>query len=307
MDKATENVSGAPAEDARAGEASPSPRSEDPQAVAEEKPMSKSQMKRKRRHEKLMEVKKRKRQQDRDMKRAKALADGRDLEAERRLLEERTASGEGHRRRQQAWEKKKLPLARQSFQACLDCAFESSMTEKEISSLALQIRYCYANNKRNPHPCLLAATSLGGKTLEHLQNVAGFDEWNQRAFTCTEQSLEKYYKDNLDNIVYLTSDSENTLTDLDDSKIYIIGGIVDRNRLKRMALTRAEELGVATAKLPIDAHLKTMEATRVLTCNHVFEILLQYRQNGKDWQKALLKVLPKRKDAKAVDTDKKEK
>lgn len=256
---------------------------------------SKNQLKRKRRFEKLMQVKERRKLQDREAKRAKAISEGRDLEEERRQVAERTKVGEGKKRREELWLQHKLPLAEKAFQVCLDCAFQSDMTTKEINSLALQIRYCYSNNKQQP--CYLAATSVMGETLDHLKNVSGFEEWGNRAFTVTNLSLEEHYKDRMDRIVYLTSDSETTLETMDNSKIYVIGGIVDRNRLKRAAITRANSLGVATAKLPIDDHLKKMEATRVLTCNHVFEILQQYRFNGNDWKKALLDVLPCRKDA----------
>jgi tRNA (guanine9-N1)-methyltransferase len=51
--------------------------------------------------------------------------------------------------------------------------------------------------------------------------------------------------------------------------------------------------------LPIDEHLKLF-ATKVLTCNHVFEILLKYRENGNDWKKAMLQILPKRKEAEDI-------
>jgi len=126
----------------------------------------------------------------------------------------------------------------------------------------------------------------------------GFDEWPSRGFFSTDQSLEQLFESNLDNVIYLTSDSENVLENLDDSKIYVIGGIVDRNRLKRKALDRAEALGVKTAKFPLEENLGEMKSTRVLTCNHVFEILLKYREHGNDWKKALHAVLPKRKGAK---------
>jgi tRNA (guanine9-N1)-methyltransferase len=265
--------------------------------------MSKNQLKKKRRWEKMMEIKKRRKLQDKQVKLEKAKAQGRDIEAERAKQEAARLNGESRQKRRDFWERKKLPLIHQSFQVCIDCAYESFMTAKEINSLALQIRYCYSANKRNAHPCQLAATSVGGGTLEHLKKVNGFDEWSNWAFTVTPDSLEQHYQCNLDKVVYLTSDSETVLETLDDSKIYVIGGIVDRNRLKRAAFDRSVTVGVATARLPIDEHLQEMASTRVLTCNHVFELLLKYREHGRDWKKALLEVLPNRKDAKFLDED----
>ena len=83
--------------------------------------------------------------------------------------------------------------------------------------------------------------------------------------------------------VYLTGDSPNTLTTLDNNTTYIIGGLVDRNRLKRAAIRRAlsiassqrrpSSLNIQTARLPLDEHLDFKGSTRILACNHVFEIL----------------------------------
>ena len=58
-------------------------------------------MRKRKRLEKLMEIKRRKKQQDKDAKHAKAKAEGRDLEAERKIVEERTKSGEGRRKREE--------------------------------------------------------------------------------------------------------------------------------------------------------------------------------------------------------------
>lgn len=168
------------------------------------------------------------------------------------------------------------------------------MTEKEINSLSSQIRYCYASNKRSPNPVYLSVTSLSGSTRAILDKVDGFPEgWVGRGFSHHVESMEDVH--DASRLVYLTSDSPNALQDLDDEKIYVIGGIVDRNRLKRATITRAEQLGIATAKLPITDHLQLF-STKVLTCNHVFDILLKYRDCGKDWKKAMLEVLPERKD-----------
>lgn len=258
--------------------------------------LSKKQRKRLLKREKIQD----KKRQMKEERRAQAIADGRDLVAEQRLQAERTALGYRKRRLELLWQTEKLPLARQSFQICVDCSFEPQMQPREIASLAQQLKYCYSYNKNAPNPCLVAATSLqeGDTTLTLLRKEVGLAEWAQRLFTCTSESLEDYYRSQSSKVIYLTSDSDTILEKLEDDKIYVIGGIVDRNRLKRVAVDRAERLGLATAKLPLDSHLAQMDSTPVLACNHVFNILLKCRQYGNDWSKALQDVLPSRKDAK---------
>ena len=254
------------------------------------------------------------------------------------------------------------------------------MREREISSLAQQIRYCYSYNKRSPNPVLTAVTGLSKKkraaansttnnntnnndttnndnlttVRSVLERESGFGEWNRRLFDCNEQSLEDYYglevndskdndndndnkedtnnnnkdssdenkekdqevqvsslsKSNKKKIVYLTSDSTTTLNTLNDDTIYVIGGIVDRNRLKYATINRAQkELNISTAKLPLAEYLtsttpistttksKNEEIRNVpLTVNHVFDIMLKYKQYNNNWERAFQDVLPSRKD-----------
>ena len=265
--------------------------------------LSKKAMKKKRRYEKAIEIKRRRKEQDRDQKRARALAEGRDLDEERRIQKQNEESGEGRRRREEKW-LAKIDSAKSRFRIAVDCGYEEEMTKKEINSLAQQLRYCYAANKRSKNPCYFSVASLSGVTREHLDNVCGFPEqWKLKAFDFSDKSLEDMHRDEKDKLVYLTSDSDNTLEHLDDSKIYVIGGIVDRNRLKYATLNQAKELGIETAKLPISQHLKLF-STNVLTTNHVFEILLKYRENNNNWKEALVDVLPKRKDMKEIDDEK---
>ena len=94
-------------------------------------------------------------------------------------------------------------------------------------------------------------------------------------------------------LVYLTSDAEETLETLDPSCAYIIGGIVDRNRLKGITHKKAIAQGIRTAKLPIREHMQLF-ATHVLTVNHVVLILLNYAK-CQNWPEALKSVIPERK------------
>ncbi|EXJ73498.1 uncharacterized protein A1O5_03259 [Cladophialophora psammophila CBS 110553] len=97
-------------------------------------------------------------------------------------------------------------------------------------------------------------------------------------------------------IIYLTSDSPDTLDTLSPYSTYIVGGLVDKNRHKGICYKTATSRGVKTAKLPIGEYLE-MTSRKVLATNHVVEILLRYLEE-EDWGKAFLRVIPKRKGGK---------
>ncbi|CCU75719.1 tRNA m(1)G methyltransferase domain-containing protein [Blumeria hordei DH14] len=96
-------------------------------------------------------------------------------------------------------------------------------------------------------------------------------------------------------LIYLTSDSPNTLQYLEPNTTYIIGGIVDKNRHKGLCYKRACERGIPTAKLPIGDYMK-MQSRTVLTVNHVVEIMLKWIATN-NWGESLTSVIPKRKQA----------
>ena len=95
-------------------------------------------------------------------------------------------------------------------------------------------------------------------------------------------------------VVYLSSESDELLTELKPYSTYIVGGLVDRNRHKGICYRRAREKGIRTARLPIGEHLK-MASRQVLATNHVCEIMLNWLSCG-DWASSLAAVIPKRKE-----------
>lgn len=172
----------------------------------------------------------------------------------------------------------------------VDVDFAHLMSESEISSLVQQIMYCYAVNGRSTSPCHLWLTGVQGKMSTELDKLPGFEKWFiEKESRCYIEAMA----DQKDNLVYLTADSETVLDDLDPKHIYIIGGLVDRNRFKGITMTKAQEQGIKTAKLPIGEYMK-MSSSQVLTVNQVLEILVKFLET-RDWKTAFFTVIPQRK------------
>ncbi|XP_024430709.1 tRNA methyltransferase 10 homolog A isoform X2 [Desmodus rotundus] len=154
----------------------------------------------------------------------------------------------------------------------IDCSFDSLMVLKDIKKLHKQIQRCYAENRRALHPV-------------------------QDIHIKAEHYSEFIKKEDL---IYLTSDSPNVLRELDESKAYVIGGLVDHNHHKGLTYKQASDHGIDHAQLPLGNFVK-MNSRKVLAVNHVFEIILEYLET-RDWQEAFFTILPQRKGA--VPTDK---
>ena len=177
----------------------------------------------------------------------------------------------------------------------IDLNFSDLMTETDLRMLLKQIRSCYAENRKLDNPLQLHLTSFCGKIKEFFSTTQpGCLNWLLQFHENTY--LEEFKKEE---IVYLTADSENVLHSLDDDKIYVIGGLVDHNHQKGLCHRLALLNSVSHACLPINEYIK-LNSRRVLTVNHVFEILLKYIEL-KDWKEAFFQVLPKRKGIDELD------
>ena len=206
----------------------------------------------------------------------------------------------------------------------LDCGFDDLMNEKERKSLGSQLTRCYSDNHRAPFQAYLAVSSFGGQLKDRFEGLleGHYHSWKNVKFLeedfvkAAEQSKEWMRRDHggklagvfadkgtsdqtsnelsqAGEVVYLTSDSPYTLTELHPYSTYVIGGLVDRNRHKGICYKRAMDRGMKTAKLPIGEYLQ-MTSRFVLATNHVVEIMLRWLELG-DWGKAFLQVMPKRK------------
>jgi tRNA (guanine9-N1)-methyltransferase len=200
----------------------------------------------------------------------------------------------------------------------VDCNFDDLMNEKERISLASQLTRSYSDNNKAAYRGHLTVSSFEKLLKERFETVLAKSHENWRGVRFMSEDfvhaaelahgwmkapdggkLAGLFENQTDakpedgEIIYLSSDSPDTLTELKPYSTYIVGGLVDKNRHKGICYKRATERGIKTAKLPIGEYLE-MASRSVLTTNHVVEIMLKWLELG-DWGEAFMAVIPKRK------------
>lgn len=204
----------------------------------------------------------------------------------------------------------------------IDCDFDDLMRDGERVSLSSQITRCYSDNKNSPFRAHLTLASFGGHLKERYDGVLeGVHKLWKPFRTCSENFVETaelakvWMADEKENflvgsfakyadqdqeklkeegeVIYLSSEGDEDLTELKPYSTYIIGGLVDKNREKGICHKRAVTAGIKTKKLPIGKFMD-MNSRKVLATNHVHEIMVKWLECG-DWGEAFVKVIPKRK------------
>lgn len=129
-----------------------------------------------------------------------------------------------------------------------------------------------------------------------MQRHDGWKAWNVQSH---EESFIELFDQ--DKIVYLTSDSDNVLQELEKGIVYVIGGLVDHNHHKNLTHELAKKNSIRTARLPLSENL-ILKTRSVLTINQVFDIILGVSDGG-SWKEVLMQALPQRKNIKLREED----
>jgi tRNA (guanine9-N1)-methyltransferase len=198
-------------------------------------------------------------------------------------------------------EEEYLKKVKEGSMLIIDCSFESLMNEKDIFSLTRQVGYCYSENRKAKNPFNFILYDVGERLMKEL-NKNNFSNWKgvtvikKGEYSSITEYVMKHRKSDIEkeNIIYLTADSENEVNDIETSKVYIIGGIVDRNRYKLITLNKANEMGIGHGRFPIGDYIQ-LNSSKVLTTNHVFAIMTYFNSIDKNWKDAFTSIIPKRK------------
>ena len=224
-----------------------------------------------------------------------------------------------------------LPISAAAPTCVVDLGFGELMSARELRSLAQQLLFCYAANKREaiadgawPLRYHLTSFAAGSPLGAQLGAIQGSDGWPVTRHAASY--LEAFDRDRraclslarapralsatsvhvcmlcmcaacMCRLVYLTPEAPEVLGEIDADKVYVIGGLVDRSRQRGLTLARARAAGIATARLPLEEHLQLDPAQhRALAVNHVFEIVM-HRARGLEWGDAMLRAMPPRRGA----------
>ena len=296
-----------------------------PAVVPEPAPLSKNQLKKRKRDEQWEAG----REARKEKRKLRNKAKKEDLRAARERTRQK-ASNEGEANREEGQTQlptlisKPRDFVRLPISFIIDCSYDELMMTTERKSLSSQITRCYSENHKSAKKAHLAVSSFTGPLKERFDGLleGQYRNWKgvhfvEEDFTVAIEQAKHWMRKDLESltpakmekveqflvhhpkadgasqVVYLTSDSSETLTELQPHGTYIIGGLVDKNRHKGVCYRKAMEAGVRTAKLPIADYIK-MNSRSVLTVNHVVEILLRWLE-CRDWAQAFLEIMPSRK------------
>jgi len=253
--------------------------------------LSKRAMKRMAKRQKWLDTKPERRLAEKAKKKAKIA----------KLKEENKISGTYTEFRKRV--KKDLKNTKCDIKVAFDMSLGHHMNQRDAGKTVKQVLRSYSHNRRLERPLQLYMTGLIGQTETEMGRHNGYQNWDFAGIS--DQPLTEVFKDKLEKIVYLTSESENVLgEELSPDCVYVIGALVDHNSQKGLCHQLAQEMGISHARFPIDENID-LKTRKVLTIDHVFTVLSGVASQGKTWKEALLETLPKRKGAvdKTEETD----
>nr|CAD7587521.1 unnamed protein product [Timema genevievae] len=125
----------------------------------------------------------------------------------------------------------KMSESKCKVRVAIDTSFDDLMNNKDTNKCVNQLLRCYSANRRASNPIQLYFTSFVGNTKTEMAKLTGYTNWDVNFKS--ESYMDIFDKNEL---IYLSSDSDNIITTLEDNKVYIIGGLVDHNSQKHRAI-----------------------------------------------------------------------
>lgn len=190
-----------------------------------------------------------------------------------------------------------------------DLSFAWCMTVANTKSTVSQVKFSYSALRTAGFPFRPAITSLTGtaagdtahdaaaqaEVLTALSDFEGFRRFPP-VVAASRHWSELFAPSQ---VVFLTADAPEVLASIEPDTAYIIGAFVDHNAHKGLSYAAAQRHGVRAARLPIKESVELGNRCKVLTINHVVDVLIAYERlraaGTPDWAKAIDAALPTRR------------
>ncbi|GLI59957.1 hypothetical protein VaNZ11_002012 [Volvox africanus] len=194
-------------------------------------------------------------------------------------------------------ERLEAALAGDSMRLVIDCGLpHATRSPAEFRSLAKQIQTAVGHNRRSAAPVCLQVTSWGGQLASYAEERMGAAAWP--LVKQSKSTLELYSPGE---IVILSPDAAAPLMALDERRVYVVGGIVDRSVVRGVTAGFAANHSLESYRLPTLEFAEQLGLGQGVSRRPVLNIcdvvlaLLRFRSNGGDWWDALNAAIPRRK------------
>lgn len=232
----------------------------------------------------------RQKKKDRRNEKIRAHKDSKKKQLDNMTEEEKLIYYESNRKKYDDIEERLKSGLNSEYNIIFDLEYLYLMKLAQIKSLASQISYCYGLNKKAKQTFSYHLASYTGLIKEELDAMGGHN-WYVNYYDQNIAGILDNAKFENKEVIYLSPDSQERLTEINSNTVYIIGGLVDKPVSKYRSLDKANNLGIKTAKLPLDDYMNNL-VSPALNINTVIEIMSNFIETN-SWEEAIGKV-PKR-------------
>ncbi|CAG9531449.1 unnamed protein product [Cercopithifilaria johnstoni] len=182
----------------------------------------------------------------------------------------------------------------------VDCRFLNELSPQALSQTLIQLSYLASENRDRRRPWPLYFFNFDMKNERILEGrdryLSLVNSPRNISLTISSSSYLNYFSS--DEIIYLSPHAEFDLEEVEGSKAYVLGGIVDRVKQHHLhphaTFLAAKQDGVKARRLPIDRYIKWKSGSRSMTLLAVTSILYSAYESCGDWEVAFRKYVPAR-------------
>ncbi|VDK68733.1 unnamed protein product [Litomosoides sigmodontis] len=182
----------------------------------------------------------------------------------------------------------------------VDCRFLNELSPEALSQTFIQLSYLASENRdrRRPWPLYFFNFDVNDERISEGRDryLSLVNSPRNLSLTISSSSYLDYFSS--EEIIYLSPHAESDLEEVEGSKVYILGGIVDRVKQHRLhpyaTFLAAKQDGVEARRLPIDRYIQWKSGSKSMTLLAVTSILYSVYESCGDWEDAFRKYVPVR-------------